>query len=508
MAQTLYPSPTRKALITASVMLTTLIVTIDMTITVVAVPRMMADLSAGPDQISWVLTSYLIAAAIMMPLASWLASRFGRKRVMMISVTTFTLASMACGMARGLEFMVFARMVQGIGGAGLVPLGSATLLDINPPHKQPAAMALAGLGAMIGPLVGPTLGGWLTDNYTWRWVFFINLPVGLIAILGTLAHYEVKEKLMARFDWLGFGTVTVFIGALQLMLDRGEQLDWFDAAEIMIEAGLAALAFYLTLIHMFTRRDTFVRAELFADRNFALGTIVSAVIGMVIFASSPMLVLYTENLLGYTPLHFGLINTPRAIGTIAGLLLVTRLITKVDARLLMGIGLIFSVIGLYLFSRMNLETDEGPILLAGAFQGFAGGMLISPLSALAFATLAPQFRNEGAAIFSLTRNIGNALGISAMQLVSIQASAQVRSRLAEGVTPDNPVMQFVQPDFDWDSPAQLAGAAGQVWRQAMMVATVDSFWMSCLVAAATLPVILLMRKQKLGQAAPAPPSDH
>ncbi len=510
MAQLLYPSPTRKAFITASVMITTLIVTIDMTITVVAVPKMMADLQAGPDQIAWVLTSYLIASAMMMPLSSWLASRFGRKRVMMISVVTFTLASLACGSARGIEFMVFARIVQGLGGAGLIPLGQATLLDINPPEKQPTAMAFAGLGAMIGPLVGPTLGGWLTDNYSWHWVFLINLPIGIIATVGMLSHMEVRERDLPPFDWIGFLSITIFVGCFQLLLDRGQQLDWFDSAEICIEAGIVALAFYVLMVHMFTQRDTFLRAELFADRNFAIGTLVSTVIGIVIFASSPMLVMYTENLLGYSAFKFGLVNMPRAIGTIVGLLIVTRLIRRVDARLLLLVGMVMSVIALLMLSRLNLETDEMPIMIAGAFQGFSGGMLISPLSALAFATLVPHFRNEGAAIFALVRNLGNSMGISAMQLISIQATAQVSARLKEGVRPDNPMLEWARPGMDFGEATTIARSSGEIWRQASMVATIDTFWMACLVAVMTIPVIFLMKGQKLGQstAAPALSADH
>ncbi|PLK25509.1 DHA2 family efflux MFS transporter permease subunit [Novosphingobium sp. TH158] len=511
MAQLLYPSPARRALITASVMITTLIVTIDMTITVVAVPKMMADLSAGPDQIAWVLTSYLIASAVMMPLSSWLASRFGRKLVMTVSVITFTIASVVCGSARSIELMVLARVAQGIGGAGLIPLGQATLLDINPPEKQPTAMAYAGLGAMIGPLVGPTLGGWLTDNYSWHWVFLINLPIGIIAAIGMLAHMEVRDKQLAPFDWTGFLAITAVVGGSQLFLDRGEQLDWFESTETCITAGVVALALYLLAVHMFTRRDTFLRVELFADRNFAIGTVVSTVIGIVIFASSPMLVLYTENLLGYSAFKFGLVNMPRAVGTIIGLLIVTRLIRRVDPRVLLVTGMVLSVIALNMFSGMNLETDEFPIMVAGAFQGFSGGMLISPLSALAFATLAPRFRNEGAAIFALVRNLGNSIGISAMQLMSIHASAQVSSRLAEGVRPDNPTLQWARPAMDFGDQVALARAGGEIARHAAMVATVDTFWMACLVAVATIPVIFLMRGQKLGgggTAAPPPPVDH
>ena len=504
-AQLLFPTPARKALITASVMGTTLVVAIDMTITIVAVPQMQASLAASPESIVWVLTSYLIASAIMMPLASWLASRFGRKRVVILSMLGFTLASVGCGIARGLEFMVAMRLIQGICGAGLIPLGQATLLDINPPEKQPTAMAYAGLGAMLGPLIGPTLGGWLTDNYSWRWVFLINVPIGIMATIAVVAsHYEIKDKAIGKFDWMGFGTLTLFIGAFQLMMDRGQAKDWFDSAEVIVEFALTALGLFLTLVHMLTRRDTFVRAALFKDRNFALGCLVGMVIGMVVFASSPILTTMAQGLLGYTPFKFGLVNMPRAIGTIIGLLVVTRLLTRIDARLLLLAGLGFSIASLYLFSQLSLATDEGPIIIAGAIQGLSGGMLISPLSALAFSTLQPQFRNEAAAMFSLTRNVGNALGISVIQMVAVRATAQVTARLSEGLRPDDPMLQMARPDLDFDSAASLARLSREVGRQATMVAVVDTFWMGCLLAAATIPVVLMMSKVKLGQAAPVP----
>ena len=509
MSTTLHTTPLQKSLITASVMATTLVVALDATIANVAIPHMQSSLSASPDQVMWILTSYLIASAIMMPLASWLASRFGRKRVMFLSVAGFTIASLGCGLARSLEFMVFARFVQGICGAGLIPLGQATLLDINPREKQPSAMALAGLGAMLGPLIGPTLGGWLTDNWSWRWVFLINIPVGLVACLGTaISHIEIRDKLVSKFDAFGFAAVSVLIGCFQLMMDRGQQNDWFDSLETCVEAGIVALALYCTLVHMLTRRDTFVRAALFADRNFTLGCAISAIIGILIFASSPIQTIMTQTLLGYTPLQNGMVSLPRAIGTVIGLLLVSRFIGKFDARNLLIAGLICSIISLWLFAQLSLYTDRKPILIAGLFQGFSGGMMIAPLSAMTFSTLTPRFRNEGAAIYALTRNLGNSLGISAIQLISIRESAQVASRLSEGVRPDNPVIQFARPDMDFSSPAGLARTAGEMWRQAAMVATIDTFWLMLLISIAAIPLILGMRKQKLGQPAPVVDAGH
>ncbi|MEY4160078.1 MAG: hypothetical protein RLZZ136_699, partial [Pseudomonadota bacterium] len=462
--QTLKTTPIQKTLITGSVIVTTLVVALDASIANVAIPNMQASLSASPDQVMWVLTSYLISTAIMMPLASWLASRFGRKRVMVISIIGFTLASLACGMARSLEFMVFARIIQGVSGAGMIPLGQATLLDINPREKQPSAMALTGLGAMLGPLAGPTLGGWLTDNYSWRWVFLINIPIGLIAIIGILiSHIETRDKSIGKFDAVGFASLSVFIGAFQLMIDRGLQKDWFESAEICLEAGIVALAFYLTLVHMLSRRDTFVRATLFTDRNFTIGCMISTLVGVIIFGSNPIQTIMTQNLLGYTPLQNGLVSMPRAIGTVLSLLVINRVITKVDARKLLSLGLILSVFSLGLYARLSLETDQTPILLAGFLQGLSAGMLIAPLSALTFSTLSPSFRNEGTAIYSLTRNLGNSLGISAIQIMSIHETSQVAARLSEGIRPDSPLLAFARPDIDWENNNSVAQISRELW---------------------------------------------
>lgn len=390
--------------------------------------------------------------------------------------------------------MVFARLVQGLSGAGLIPLGQATLLDINPPAKQGQAMAMAGLGAMLGPLAGPTLGGWLTDSFTWRWVFLINIPIGLVAFAGLgLSMLETRDKGLGRFDLFGFAAVSLFLGGLQLVFDRGSQLDWFDSTEICIEAALALSCGYLTLAHMFTARGTFVRAELFADRNFTIGCGISMVIGLVIFATVPLVTVMTQNLLGYTALQTGLVGMPRAIGTVTGLLVVGRLIGKVDARVLLTIGLGMIAVSLYLFSQITLETDRMPLLVAGGLQGMAGGLMIAPLSTLTFSTLSPGYRNEGTAIYALFRSIGNALGISVLQVLSTRNNAAVTSRLDEGVRPDNPVLQAAMPDFSFDALDALARMHGTIARQAAMVALVDTMWLSCLVALGTLPLVLLLR---------------
>lgn len=492
-----YPTPLRRMLITGSVMLSTMIVALDGTIANVALPHMQSSLSASPEQVVWVLTSYLVASAIMTPLSSWLASRFGRKLVMSVSAAGFTVASLACGLATNLPTMVIARLIQGISGAGLIPLGQATLLDINPPERQGRAMAMAGLGAMLGPLAGPTLGGWLTDIVSWRWVFLINIPIGILAFIGlSTSLIETRERGVGRFDLFGFATISIFLGAFQLMMDRGQQLDWFDSPEIWIEAAVMGAFGYLAVVHMLTARNTFVRAEVFADRNFSLGSLISAVIGVIIFATVPSITVMMQTLLGYSAMQTGLVSMPRGIGTVIGLLVVGNLIGKVDARILLVIGLSIAAFSLYLFSRISLQVDETPLLVAGLLQGLSGGLMIAPLSTLVFSTLPRNYRNEGAAIYALARNIGNSLGISVLQMVMIQTNAAVTMRLAEGIRPDNPVLQAAAPDFSVNTVSSLAGMSREIGRQAAMVATIDTIWLTCLLALAVLPVVLLMRTQE------------
>lgn len=481
-------------MIIISVITSSIIYTLDSTIAVVALPHMQSALMASPDQVIWVLTSYLVASAVMMPLSGWLANRYGRKRVMNISIAVFTLSSVACGLSQSLEFMVFARLIQGIAGSGLLPLGQATLMDINPPEKQGQAMALGGAGAMIGPLLGPSLGGWLTDNFSWRWVFLINLPIGIFALLLAVAsHIEIRGKDVGKFDFFGFAAVATFIGALQLLMDRGQINDWFDSTETWIECALMLLGLYLTIVHMLTRRNTFVKGEMFLDRNYALGCLLSLSVGMVIFAGAPTVTFLTQDLLGYTPYQNGVINVPRAIGSAAMILLVNRIIVKVEPRLLMSVGLGLTVLALYFMAGLSLQVERGHLLIGSLLWGLSSGLLVVPLSILSFSTLDSRFRNEATALHSLARTLGNSVGISILQVLTVRQSAQVAGRLSEGVRPDSPSFQFARPDNDLDSATSLLTIDHEVWRHAAMVAVTDVFWLTCVMAAASIPFILLMK---------------
>jgi DHA2 family multidrug resistance protein len=489
-----YPDPFRRRLITLPAVLGAGLVAVDMTIANVALTHMQASVSASADQIIWVLTAYIIAAAIATPLSGWLAERFGRKLVMMVSMGGFTFASALCGWSNDLEMLVFARILQGACGAALIPLGQATLLDINPPEDFPKAIAVYSLGAMAGPLIGPSLGGWLTDTLSWRWVFFVNIPIGVLSLICMgLFFVENRRDNPPRFDMFGFLTVSVALAAFQLMLDRGEQLDWFESAEVQIYAAILAVSLYLGTVHILTTKESFVRPELFKDRNFAIGSFIGILLGVLIFSNLPLIVVMTQNLFGYTAEHTGLVGMPRALGTVVAMLIISKVINYVDKRIILCVGATMSAISMFLYSNMDLYVDERALLIAGLFQGIGGGMFIVPLTVLVFTTLPPNLRNEGASMHTLLRNIGNAAGISMLTREFIHYSAESRAHLVEGARPDNPIMQYARPDFDYGSAQAWIAMNNEVARHSAMVGYVEIFWVIGALSLAMLPFMLLLK---------------
>lgn len=334
-------------LLVVSIMLATLMQVIDTTIANVALPDMQGALSATQDQVSWVLTSYIVAAAIATPATGWLASTLGRRRLLAIAISGFTVASVLCAVATDIGQMVVFRVLQGLFGAALVPISQSTLLDVFPREKHGAAMAMWGMGVMIGPILGPPLGGWLTDHYSWHWVFLINVPIGAAALLGVLASVPPDDAHDYRFDWRGFALLAAGIGGLQLMLDRGEQKDWFAALEIQIEAAVAFLGFYLYWVHWRTAERPFLDLGLLRDRSFLSGNVFIFVIGIVLFATMALLPPYLQSLMGYPVVTTGLLMAPRGVGTLVAMLLVGRLLAAgADARALIFVGLVLTIISL------------------------------------------------------------------------------------------------------------------------------------------------------------------
>ncbi|MBS0220072.1 MAG: DHA2 family efflux MFS transporter permease subunit [Proteobacteria bacterium] len=486
-----------RAAVTACVSLATLMQALDTTIANVALPHIQGSVSASPDQIGWVLTSYITAAAIMTPPTGYLASRFGLKRLFLVAVAGFTVASMLCGIAESLVEIVLFRILQGAFGAALVPLSQSVLIGIYPKERQGSAMALFGLGVMAGPILGPVLGGWLTDNYSWRWVFYINLPVGVLAFLGmTLflpdAHPNRKEKL----DWFGFGALSVAIGAFQIMLDRGEQNDWFGSGEIWIEAIVAAAAFYLFLVHTFTSDRPFVRLSLFRDRNFAAGTLFIAIIGLTYYASLALQPPYLQGLMNYPVVTSGLVMGPRGIGTMAAMLIVGRLTGQVDTRLLLGAGLGLTAWAFYAMTGWTPDVSQTEIVVVGMVQGVGLGFLFPPLSAIALATLPQQHRTEGAGIYNLSRNIGSSIGISIVNALLTSNTQINHANIATHVTAVNRAFEdpTVARLLDPVTAAGRAALDALVAQQALIIAYIDDYKLLLIATLAALPLLAIFRK--------------
>jgi DHA2 family multidrug resistance protein len=479
-------------------MMAVLLQVLDTTIANVALPHMQASLSATQESINWVLTSYIVASAIALPISGWLADRVGRKRLLLISVVGFTIASMLCASAVSLTEMVFFRTLQGISGAFIVPLAQATLFDINPREKHGQAMALFGGGVMIGPILGPVLGGWLTDNYNWRWVFLVNLPVGVICTFIMMRYMPKAETVKRNFDIFGFALLAIALGALQMFLDRGEQKDWLESWEIIIELGLAVAAAWMFVVHIATSKHPLFERSLFKDRNFSTGLLFMAVTGVLLLAGLALLPPLLQNLYGYSVLQSGFLTAPRGVGTLISMLLAGRLVGKVDSRLLVGIGVTLMGVSLWMMTGFAIDQPSRPVIVSGVVQGLGLGLIFVPLQSLAFETLAPRLRTTAAALLNLSRNIGGSVGISVVsaQLVRMTqvAHADIASHVTEQTIPtaNSTLLQTIAPQGD----VALAIMNAEVTRQAVFIAYLDDFKLMMLVTFAVLPLLLLMKRGK------------
>jgi DHA2 family multidrug resistance protein len=499
-----YPDPATRTLITISAMAAVMLVTLDGTIAIIALPRIQSSLVASPEQIAWVLTSYLIAGAIFTPLSGWLADRYGRTTIMAGSVLIFTLSSLGCGLANSLETLVLFRFLQGAAGASLVPLSQVLLLDIYPPEKHGPAIAMFGIGSLFGPMIGPTLGGWLTEYISWRAIFLINAPIGVAAFFGLIVFARGRFVPQHRpFDARGFILVSLAIGSFQLMLDRGQMLDWFASTEICIEAGLAGVCAYLAVVHMLTTRDPFIKPSIFTDRNFLLGTFLSILVGIFLNGTIPLVTGMMQNLLGFPVLLTGYLSLPRAVGNILTIIIVGRLVSRVDARYLIFIGSALIVWSLYLLTTLSLDARQDTMAWIAFLQGCGSGFTFLPLTLAVFSTLKPELHNEGSSIFSLTRNLSGAAGISVLQAMTIRDMSSVQSQLSEHVRPDNPAVTLNMPDFDLADIGTVGSLMHEIGRQATMVAYVDCFRLVFILALVTAPLCLLMRMSRAARA-PAP----
>ncbi|MDE2606595.1 MAG: DHA2 family efflux MFS transporter permease subunit [Burkholderiales bacterium] len=490
-------------MITISIMLATIMQALDTTIANVALPHMQGSLQASQDQITWVLTSYIVSAAIALPLTGWLCARWGRRQVFMISVIGFTAASMMCGLATSLGGIVLARLLQGIFGAALVPLSQAVLLDINPPHRVGQAMAIWGAGIMVGPILGPMLGGWLTENLDWRWVFFINLPVGVFALYGIWRYLPENRPPSSPLDLFGFVTLSLGLGLLQLFLDRGELQDWFDSWEIRLEAAGALVAFAFLAVHTWTVRGaSFVDRELLKDRNFVTGCTFGFIVGVVLYGTMALLPLFLQGLMDYPVVYTGMVTAPRGVGTMIAMIAVGRLVQRVDLRLIMATGFTLTAVALWQMTHVTLQMDSSLIVTSGFIQGLGIGFTFVPLSAASFATLAPRLRNEGTPLYSLLRNIGGSVGIAVVQTLLSRNAGQSHADLAALVNRANQGLATLPGMLSPDSATGLALLNAEVTRQAALLAYVHDFRIMMVVTALAIPFLALIRppRRRVAQA--------
>jgi MFS transporter, DHA2 family, multidrug resistance protein len=495
------PEVGNRAAITVCVILATLMQALDTTIANVALPYMQGSVSASQDEIDWVLTSYIVAAAIMTPPTGYLAERFGLKRLFLVSVAGFTVASMLCGMAQSLVEIVLFRILQGLFGAALVPLSQTVLLNINPRERQGSAMALWGVAVMAGPVLGPVLGGWLTEAYSWRYVFYINLPIGVLAFLGMSTFLpETARNATTKLDWFGFGTLSLAIGAMQVALDRGEQLDWFGSGEIVIEAIIAASAFYLFLVHTFTTHEPFVRPSLFRDRNFTAGTLFVAIVGLTYYASLALQPPYLQDLMKYPIVTAGLVLGPRGVGTMGAMIVVGKLIGRVDTRLLLGTGLGLTAWSFYVMTGWTPDVSQTTIIVIGVIQGIGLGFLFVPLSAASLSTLSPEVRAEGAGLYSLSRNIGSSVGISVVNSLLTRNTQVNHADIVQHVTSVNRLFESPSIAQFWN-PATEAGRAAldaTITRQAQIIAYIDDYKLLMIATLAAIPLLMVFSRLSRG----------
>ena len=498
------PEGLERILITIAVMLGTLMQVLDTTIANVALPHMQTSLGATSETINGVLTSYIVASAVAIPITGWLADKVGRKRLFIWTVIGFTIASVLCAVAQNMPEMVLFRALQGVAGAFIVPLAQATLFDINPPEKHAKAMALFGGGVMIGPILGPVLGGWLTDSFNWRWVFLVNLPVGVLATVMLMRYMPSTPKVSKRFDLFGFALLALAIGGLQMMLDRGEQLDWFQSWEVWIELGVAIAGAWMFVVHMLTAKNPIFDPKMFVDRNFATGLVFMAVTGVLLLAGLALLPPLLQRLMGYSVLQSGFLTAPRGVGTLISMMLAGRLVGKVDARFLILSGFGLMAFSLWQMSGFSLEMDSRPIIVSGVVQGLGLGLIFVPLNTLAFGTLAARYRTTAASLLNLSRSIGGSVGISIVTTLLARNLQVSHADLASNMTQSH--LQGVDPALldrlGASGDTALAILNAEINRQAMMIAYIDDFHLMMLITLASLPLLLLLRK---GQANGGPP---
>ena len=505
------PVVANRGAITACVILAVIMQALDTTIANVALPYMQGTLSASQDQINWVLTSYIVAAAIMTAPVGWIANRYGRKRIFIICSAGFTIASVLCGLAQDINQMVLFRLLQGVFGAALVPLSQAVMLDSYALHERAKAMSIWGMGVMMGPIMGPSLGAWLTETYSWHWVFFVNLPFGFFTVLGLIIFMdETKQDLNLRFDWFGFGALAVAIGALQLALDRGEQLGWLESNEIMIEFIVSAIGFYYFFAHSLTTSRPFIQFALFKDKNFLGGCVFMTVMGLVLYSTMALSSPYLQNVVGYPIITAGLLLASRGFGTFVAMMLVGRLMRYIEARTLIISGLGLTAASLFQMTGWTDMTQANEIIIVSVVQGFGFGLVFVPLSTVAFLTLPGQLRTDGTSMLTLLRNVASSVGISIVIAQLTEAGRRIYAKLSEQINPFNHALQMpdVSGMINLNTDAGRAMADRMVAAQSQIIAFSHDYQLVMIFILVSIPLALMIGSTKAALRAQSAPPDH
>jgi DHA2 family multidrug resistance protein len=487
--------------ITAALMLAALMNTLDTTIANVALPHMQGALSASADQITWVLTSYIIATAVMIPLSGWVSEKIGRKRMFLLSIGAFTVASMLCGIATSLPEIVLFRLLQGMATASVMPLSQAVMLDIFPPRLVPRVMSLWSAALVLGPVLGPTIGGWLTENFSWRWVFYINVPLGVIAFLGVYVFMSRDQGGRQRpFDFLGFGALALGTASLQLMLDRGPTQDWFHSREIWAEAIVAMIGIWCFIAQTVSARQPFFPRELALDRNFVSTSIIGFFVFGILLSTNALLPSFMQTLMGYSALQSGIAAMPRGVASMLAFLVVPWIMARFSSRLIILFGLVLTVAGGWMMSGFDLTMTAGPIMAALFVQGLGSGLLFTPLGVQAYATIDPRHRTDATIVSAMMRNLGGSAVISIMQALLVRDASLAHARLAERVANGDPMLRAMLPGaLDPSTPAGLAGLNQEVTRQASMISYDNIFsWMVPGILM-LIPLVFLIGRDRLRQ---------
>jgi len=492
-------------------MLATFMEVLDTSVANVALPHIAGNLSATTEESTWVLTSYLVSNAIILPATNWLGRFFGRKRFLVICIIIFTLSSALCGAAASLGMLIVARILQGAGGGALQPIAQAVLMESFPPEKRGSAMAVFGMGVVVAPIIGPTLGGWITDNYSWRWIFYINIPVGILAVIMANMFIEdppyIRNQRPGRIDRLGFALMALGLGTLQLVLDKGQEEDWFSSSLITAAVIFTAIALIAFVIWELFTKEPIVDLRVLKNRNFTVGTCIMTVMGIVLYGTIALLPLFLQTLLGYPALQSGMAVSPRGFGSIASMILVGRLIGKIDGRYLVMFGFLVLGYATWMFSDINLTISSSSITWPNVISGFAMGFIFVPLTTMAMGTLPNEQMGNASGVFNLMRNTGGSLGIAAMTTMLARGSQIHQATLVQNVNPYNPVLQERVQELAGTGAMGTQQAYGainaMVARQAEVLSYIDNFRMLAFLCAVCVPAAFLFKRVRAKKGAVA-----